>query len=126
MTDLIQEVKAALQAATPGKWQAEGKEIWRRTDEHGAEFYAGAVWITDVEHSGNRELIANAPTWLQQLIDRLETAERQREEAVKALEKTKMYLFSEPSYADELLKEVEATLKRIKGEVQAEGDQPAE
>jgi hypothetical protein len=79
----IEEYKALLAAATQGMWQAEGKEIWRRTDEHGAEFYAGAVWITDVEHEGNRNLIAAAPKAIYDLLAALEEAEQRVAEEKK-------------------------------------------
>lgn len=54
----IQEIIDRHAAATPGPWQAEGKEIWRR-----GEGYSGEnrhVYITDVQNWENRTFIANA------------------------------------------------------------------
>lgn len=93
MTDLIQEVREALAKATPGPW-----ESYIEWSDSPIVFQEGApgdkwvcqLWYKDEEVMdngvNNAHLIANAPTWLQQLTDRLEAAERELDEAVKALE----------------------------------------
>lgn len=54
----IQEIERRHAAATPGPWQAEGKEIWRRGDGYSGE--NRHVYITDVQDWENRNFIANA------------------------------------------------------------------
>lgn len=76
MPERKEEIKSLLEAATPGAWQAEGKEVWRRKAEDGGEFYAGAIWITDVEHEGNRNLVAAAPMAIAELPAALEEAQQ--------------------------------------------------
>lgn len=80
-TELIREVRAALEA-----------------------YKVGATGATT-------NIFMNTPTWLQQLTDRLEVAERQREEAVKALE-----AIARDTVDDITEDYARATLKRIKGE----------
>lgn len=107
-----EEYKALLAAATPGMWQAEGKEIWRRTDEHGGEFYAGAVWITDVEHDGNRNLIAAAPVVIADLLAALEEAQQ----AITALHEYNHRYAKERDDAKKELAEAQQTIAR-QGEI---------
>lgn len=106
MSDLIQEVKAALQAQE--------------------ERLLGSTTT----------LLMNAPTWLKQLTDRVETAERQRDEAIKALEwygdkevwtvnvQDQWQPFTQIGADNGNL--ARTTLKRIKGDSQAEGHQSTE
>lgn len=109
MTDLIQEVREALAKATPGPWEWRKKNFTPGDGEwKDKEFCVGDLrhetkrnsWdsILDVQinkygqpdlycwDDAAAHIIANAPTWLQQLTDRLEAAEREWDEAVKALE----------------------------------------
>jgi hypothetical protein len=71
MTDLIQEVKAALQAATPGPWENEAGTIWAE----GVAIAQVGVIFGSRKFDGN--LIANSPTWLQKLIDMVEELEEE-------------------------------------------------
>lgn len=133
MTNLIQEVKAALQAATPGPWREHHPDAV--SDKKGQ--WICQLYETDTDtdepvefdnQQGNVHLIANAPTWLQQLIDHIEVVERQRDEAVKALEwygdeAQYNYLHDRGGWtppttniADDMGKMARTTLKRIKGE----------
>jgi hypothetical protein len=122
MTNLISEVKAALQAATPGPWTK-----WERNDGIQVVEKDGELSICDMDGGSwqewldNAHLIANSPTWLQQLTDRLE-------EAVKALEwygsMEKYKDVYQPTGIKKCTKQIEndngylarTTLKRIKGE----------
>ena len=84
MTNLIQEVRAALQAATPGPWEQDDEPYVLGNGQ-----VVCRLWHFNGEYQNqdnNAHLIANSPTWLQQLTERLEATERQRDEAVKALE----------------------------------------
>jgi len=56
---------------TPGPWNVEGKEIWRRGTGYGAAEFAH-VWVADVPNPNNRSLIAAAP----ELLEACEKAER--------------------------------------------------
>lgn len=124
MSDLISEVKAALQAATPGPWMVEKTYSgWMVTQQETFEVISFAKLHEKTEK--NQYLIANSPTWLQQLLDRLETAERQREEAVKALEwygdieNWNQYANSldiDSAALNDVGELARTTLKRIKGE----------
>lgn len=159
MTDLIQEVKAALQAATPGPWEWRKKNFTPGDGEwKDKEFCVGDLqhetkknsWdaILDVQTNqygqpdlycwdeAAAHLIANSPTWLQQLVERLETAERQRDEAVKSLENIQdlIHLVQVDLGIESLAKntanlithDITSTLKRIKRAEQAEGHQSTE
>lgn len=78
-TDLISEVRASLQAATPGPWNKINESVYdAQSYEPICQLY-GKAEIDFENCENNAHLVANAPTWLQQLTDRME-------EAVKALE----------------------------------------
>ncbi len=79
MTDLA-EIRAALAAATPGPWD-DVVSTWEVRAlgkvDHGFRvcevFAAGDP--AQGPHAGNKALIANTPTWLAELCDRVERAE---------------------------------------------------
>ncbi|WP_226000928.1 ead/Ea22-like family protein [Paenibacillus sp. BJ-4] len=70
MDKKIQEIREALEAATPGDWQEEGMEIWKR----GKEYQCGDrhVHICDVVNDDNRKFIANAPSYVDYLLQQIE------------------------------------------------------
>ncbi|MGG4552581.1 hypothetical protein [Paenibacillus humicus] len=80
----VQEIIDRHAAATPGPWQAEGKEIWRR-----GEGYSGEnrhVYITDVQNWENRTFIANAwadEAYLLSQVERLQEENHAMKEALK-------------------------------------------
>lgn len=67
MTNLIQEVRAALQAATPGPWKDNGNEVVSERNER--------VGIGGFLTEEDNNLAANSPAWLKQLIERVEEQE---------------------------------------------------
>lgn len=67
MSDLIREVKAALQAATPGPWKDNGNEIVSERNER--------VGIGGFLTEEDNHLAANSFTWLKQMIERVEEVE---------------------------------------------------
>lgn len=71
MNDRIQEIRERQDAATSGPWQAEGREIWRRGESYTANI-GGHVWIADVEHAGNKDFIAHAPSDIAYLLAEVE------------------------------------------------------
>ena len=64
-TDLA-VIEAALKAATPGPWRADNNDVWTAD---GDRFISAPVRIADAN------LIANAPTWLAELVERVKVAE---------------------------------------------------
>lgn len=81
----IAEIREALEKATPGPWNVEGKEIWKR-----AGWYFGDnlhVYICDADNPANAHLIANAPEWLRFLLDELERVNRERDQLIEGLRK---------------------------------------
>lgn len=64
-TDLA-VIEAALKAATPAPWQADNNDVWTAD---GDRFISAPVRIADAN------LIANAPTWLAELVERVKVAE---------------------------------------------------
>jgi hypothetical protein len=85
---VISEVKEALEKATPGQWMYENGEYGGEvtTDQTVSGFFNLDHWICQLwfkdetpmkNHKANGYLIANAPTWLQQLVTGLEEAHRE-------------------------------------------------
>lgn len=68
-TDLA-VIEAALKAATPGPWRADNNDVWTAD---GDRFISAPVRIADAN------LIANAPTWLAELVERVKVAEAERD-----------------------------------------------
>lgn len=64
-TDLA-VIEAALKAATPAPWRADNNDVWTAD---GDRFISAPVRIADAN------LIANAPTWLAELVERVKVAE---------------------------------------------------
>lgn len=83
--DQIQEIKERQQAATSGPWQAEGREIWRRGESY-TKNIGGHVWIADVEHTGNKDLIAHAPSDIAYLLSEVERLQENNKAMKEALE----------------------------------------
>lgn len=86
MTDLS-EIKAALAAATPGPWKFDREEFNAGWDVYGLRapdgrwvFSAGSAFGRNIPKSADAALIANAPAWLAELVDRCEKAERYSEQ----------------------------------------------
>ncbi len=75
MTPLVKQVRAALADATPGPWKFDGYE--RLRSKQGLQ--DGSADIAHFYHSNtqceNAHLIANSPTWLAELCDRVERLE---------------------------------------------------
>lgn len=117
-TDLISEVRAALQTATPGNWF-----VMHDCDIE-SENPPGSCELDSITHVANvydAQLIGNSKRWLHQLTDLLENAEKQNEELVKALEHTQdlVHLVKETPESDMvnlIARHIIVTLKRIKGE----------
>lgn len=86
----VQEIRDRRAAATEGPWNLEGKEIWRRGDGYGGEYFEGHVWITDFTglNANNAVLIANAPADIDFLLS-------EYKRITEALEKIRDYDVSE-------------------------------
>lgn len=70
MNERIEEIRKALEAATPGPWNREGKEIWRRGTS-----YAGDdphIYIGEMKNYANGDVAANSPEWLRYLLSVVE------------------------------------------------------
>ncbi|MEK3851235.1 hypothetical protein MKX59_19535 [Paenibacillus sp. FSL R7-0340] len=74
MDKKIQEIREALAAATPGDWQEEGAEIWKRGKDYQCD--NRHVHICDVVDDSNRKLIANAPTYISYLLQQIEIKDK--------------------------------------------------
>lgn len=83
MSTDLSEIRAALAAATPGPWEAEGRGVGQCGEPWGdvvstrvdcmAYCYGGTG--SAIESPADAHLIANAPAWLAELVARVEAAE---------------------------------------------------
>ncbi|WP_145413772.1 hypothetical protein [Paenibacillus xylanexedens] len=76
-----EEIKQALAAATPGMWNKEGNEIWRRGLGYGG--YEPHIHICDVANQDNAHLIAKAPEYIAYLLEETDRLRKELEEARK-------------------------------------------
>ncbi|WP_029516275.1 hypothetical protein [Paenibacillus polymyxa] len=79
MDKKIQEIREALAAATPGDWQEEGAEIWKRGKDYQCD--NRHVHICDVVNDDNRRFIANAPSYVDYLLQQIEIKDKALKEA---------------------------------------------
>lgn len=120
MDELIKEVKETIEVITEGVWTSDGfGTIVRKSD---------SKIIAQVFDADDLQFLTNAGEWINLLVERLEAAERQRDEAVKALEwygdqknyrkeyQPEGYLRYKANIADDAGNLARTTLKRIKGE----------
>lgn len=73
MSTLTEEVRKALGEATPRPWEVNG-ETGIIFDNNGLALKTGGMYCSE-ETQSNAHLIANAPTWLAALCDRVEELE---------------------------------------------------
>ena len=89
MSDLTAEVRAALAAATPGLWVVEVDDwtcaVVLDDGLSGTAYIAERLTQGDSEGEDDANLIANAPSWLAALCDRLDAAEAKLAAAKAAL-----------------------------------------
>ncbi|MDO3682235.1 hypothetical protein [Paenibacillus ehimensis] len=88
ITELLEEIQTAREAATPGPWRIFEGRIFGYSatsiDPSVHEFDTGSY-----RDAGNARLIANAPTWLQQLTEIVQQLQTQKDEAWKAYDNLK-------------------------------------
>lgn len=78
----IQEIKQSLAAATPGKWEVNDFDMMYSAEiisEHPNGVFNG---IASGMYVPNAQLIANSPTWLNQLLEALELKESEYQSAI--------------------------------------------
>ncbi|WP_025852815.1 DUF3850 domain-containing protein [Paenibacillus ehimensis] len=88
ITELLEEIQTAREAATPGPWRIFEGRIFGYSatsiDPLVHEFDTGSY-----RDAGNARLIANSPTWLQQLADIVQQQTQELSEAWKAYDNLK-------------------------------------
>lgn len=70
-----EKIREALDKATPGPWNKEGVEVWRRGTGYNVSEDAH-IWICDAFDGDNAHLIANSPTFLNWSLERIEQLEK--------------------------------------------------
>lgn len=81
---MIEQIKQALEKATPGPWNKEGTEIWRRGESYESLTFPH-VWVADVVKTENANLIANAPAYLCYLLNKIERKDKALQEVREAV-----------------------------------------
>ena len=115
----LNEIKEALEKATPGPWHMSKLSAGYLVDDRGKDITVfieynedGSVYMEFENWQNNARLIANAPTWLRQLISKLAEKESKLNQAVEALEKIKKY-YGEEGYCGYSV--ANQAIKSIKG-----------
>lgn len=75
---MIEEIKEALEKATPGLWMVKGNEVWTVKTDRDDYHTLIAKKSRHIGFENDLNIIANTPTYIRYLLDKLEKAKKPR------------------------------------------------